>query len=135
VRLVQGWRAKRAYLSHPTRAARAGTPHLATICHAFSVKTRPLPLAVLTSALAYARDTAPAIRCVWGVKRHRAGCNPEGYGESSRRSKRSEDLRSRVDDCSHPEGVTAVLHSLTVRRSMNLFASGAPAARRRLLCA
>ncbi len=24
--MIQGWRAKRAYLSHPTRAARAGTP-------------------------------------------------------------------------------------------------------------
>ena len=42
MRLIQAWHAKRAYLSHPTRAARAGTPHLATIFHACSVKTHPL---------------------------------------------------------------------------------------------
>jgi hypothetical protein len=60
VRLIQGWRAKRAYLSHPT-LPRAGTPHLANLCHAYSVKKAALSQASgVKSAVACARATAAA---------------------------------------------------------------------------
>jgi hypothetical protein len=62
VRLIQGWRANRAYLSHPTRAAPRGDPRtLATLCHAYSVKKAALSQASgVKSAVAYARATAAA---------------------------------------------------------------------------
>jgi len=46
------------------------------------------------------------------MNNQRTGCEgqqPGGFRESSRRSKRSVDLRTTADDCSHPEGVPALL--------------------------
>src|SRR5688500_17060490 len=53
------------------------------------------------------------------------GQQPEGVKESNRRSKRSGDLRTTVDDCPHPEGVPALFrHPFRVLNNFPLSTGG-----------